>query len=84
MPSERNWRDFIVVILEQKEANTHKRSRWQEIIKLRAEVKRIQIKRAIKESMKQKSLFFKKKINQIDKVLFKLMKRQRISKLNQK
>jgi hypothetical protein len=61
VPSERNWRDFIVVILEQKEANTHKRSSWQEIIKLRAEVKRIQIKRAIKESMKQESLFFKKR-----------------------
>ena len=39
--------------LEQKEANTPKRSRWQEIMKLRAEINQIETKRTIyKESAK--------------------------------
>ena len=33
--------------LEQKEANSSKRSRWQEIIKLRAEINQVEIKRTI-------------------------------------
>jgi hypothetical protein len=33
--------------LEQKEANTSKRSRWQEIIKLRAEINQVETKRTI-------------------------------------
>jgi hypothetical protein len=33
--------------LEQKEANTHKRSRQQEIIKLRAEINHVETKRTI-------------------------------------
>jgi hypothetical protein len=33
--------------LEQKEANTPKRSRWQEIIKLRAEIDQVETKRTI-------------------------------------
>ena len=36
-----------VKALEQKEADTHKRSRWQEIIKLRAEINQIGTKRTI-------------------------------------
>jgi hypothetical protein len=38
--------------LEQKEANTPKRRRWQEIIKLRAEINQLETKRSIKESSK--------------------------------
>jgi hypothetical protein len=33
--------------LEQKEANTPKRSRWQEIIKIRAEINQVETKRTI-------------------------------------
>ena len=33
--------------LEQKEANTPKRSRWQEIVKLRAEINQVETKRTI-------------------------------------
>jgi hypothetical protein len=33
--------------LEQKEANSPKRSRWQEIIKLRSEINQIETKRSI-------------------------------------
>jgi hypothetical protein len=36
--------------LEQKEANTHKRSRQQEIIKLRAEINQIETKRTIRRT----------------------------------
>jgi len=35
-------------VLEQKEANTPKRSRWQEIIKLRAEINQVEAKRTIR------------------------------------
>jgi hypothetical protein len=38
--------------LEQKEANSPKRSRWQEIIKLRSEVNQIETKELYKESTK--------------------------------
>jgi hypothetical protein len=38
--------------LEQKEANIPKRSRWQEIIKLRAEINQIETKELYKESTK--------------------------------
>jgi hypothetical protein len=44
--------------LEQKEANTPKRSRWQEIIKLRAEINQIETKRTIQRINKTKSSFF--------------------------
>jgi hypothetical protein len=37
---------------EQKEANTPKRSRWQEIIKLRAEINQIETKELYNESRK--------------------------------
>jgi hypothetical protein len=39
-------------VLEQKEANTPNRSRWQEIIKLRTEINQVETKRTIKESTK--------------------------------
>jgi hypothetical protein len=41
--------------LEQKEANTPKRSRWQEIIKLRAENNQIETKRTIQRINKTRS-----------------------------
>ena len=40
--------------LEQKEANSPKRTRWQEIIKLRAEINKIETKKTIHESMRQR------------------------------
>jgi hypothetical protein len=52
--------------LEQKEANTFKRSRWQEIIKRRAEINQVETKRAIQRINKSRSCYFKK-INNIDK-----------------
>jgi hypothetical protein len=51
--------------LEQKEANTPKRSRWQEIITLRAEINQIEIKRTIERTNKNRSWFFEK--NQRDR-----------------
>jgi hypothetical protein len=51
--------------LEQKEANSPKRSRWQEIIKLKAEINHIETKRTIHRINQTRSWFFKK--NQQDK-----------------
>jgi hypothetical protein len=60
--------------LEQKEANTPKRSRLQEKIKLRAEINQVNIcqsKRTIQRINKTRSWFFEK-INNIDKPLARL------------
>ena len=46
--------------LEQKESNTLKRSRWQEIIKLRAEINQVETKRTIQRINKTRSWFFEK------------------------
>jgi hypothetical protein len=62
--------------LDQKEANTPKRNRQQETIKLRSEVNKLSTKRTIKRIDKTKSWFFEK-INKIDKPLTKVTKRQR-------
>jgi hypothetical protein len=43
---------------EQKEANTPKRSRWQEIIKLRAEINQVETKRTIQRINQTRSWFF--------------------------
>ena len=51
--------------LEQKEENTPKRSRWQEIIKLRAEVNQVETKRTIQRINKTRNWFFEK--NQQDR-----------------
>lgn len=56
--------------LEQKVANTPKRSRQQGIIKLRADIKQVLTKRTIQRINKTKSWFFAK-INKIDKCLAK-------------
>jgi hypothetical protein len=64
--------------LEQKEANTPKRSRQQEIIKLRAEIHQIETKRTISRTNKTKSWFFEK-INKIGKPLARLTRGHRDS-----
>jgi hypothetical protein len=46
--------------LEQKQANTPKRSRWQETLKLRAEINQIDTKRAKKKKKKGHCWFFEK------------------------
>jgi hypothetical protein len=65
--------------LEQKEANTTKRSRWQEIIKLRAEVNQVETKTTIQRINKTRSCFFVEKINKIDKPLARLARGHRDS-----
>ena len=62
--------------LEQKEANSPKRTRGQKIIKLRAEINKIETKKTIQRINETKSWFFEK-INKIDKPLSKLTKRHR-------
>ena len=54
--------------LELKEANSPKRSRWQEIIKLRAEINQVETRRTIQRINQMMSWFFEK-INKIDKPL---------------
>jgi hypothetical protein len=46
--------------LEQKEANSPKRSRWQEIIKFRAEINQVETKRTIQRINQTRSWFFEK------------------------
>jgi hypothetical protein len=59
--------------LEQKEANTPKRSRRQEITKLRAEINQLETKRTIQRINKTKIWFFEK-INKIVKSLANQLK----------
>jgi hypothetical protein len=51
--------------LEQKEANTFKRSQWQGIIKLMAEINQVETKRTIQRINKTRNWFFEK--NQQDR-----------------
>jgi hypothetical protein len=53
--------------LAKKEANSPKRSRRQEIIKLRAEINQVETKRPIPRINQTRSWFFEK-INKIDKL----------------
>jgi hypothetical protein len=62
--------------LHHKEANTPKRSRQQEIIKLRAEISQVETKRTIQRINKIRSWFFKK-INKIDEPLARLTRGHR-------
>jgi ribosomal protein L34E len=64
--------------LEQKEANLPKRSRWQEIIKLRAEINQVETKRTIQRINQTRSWFFEK-INKIDKPLDRITRGHRDS-----
>ena len=63
--------------LEHKEANTPERSRCQEILKLRAEINKLETRR-IQRINETKSWFFEK-INRIDKPLSSLTKQQRVT-----
>jgi hypothetical protein len=64
--------------LEQKEANSPKRSRRQEIIKHRAEINQVETKRTIQRINQTRSWFFEK-INKIDKPLARLTRGHRDS-----
>ena len=64
--------------IEQKEANTPKRSSWQEIIKLRSEINPVETKRAIQRIYKIRS-WFVEKIKEIDKPLTRLTRGHRYS-----
>jgi hypothetical protein len=52
--------------VEQKEANSPKRSRGQEIIKFRGEINQVETKRTIQRINQTRNWFFEK-INKIDK-----------------
>ena len=62
--------------LEQKEENSPKWSRQQEIIKLRAEINQVETKRTIQKIIQTRSWFFEK-INKIDKPLARLTRGHR-------
>jgi hypothetical protein len=64
--------------LEQKEANSPKRSRLQEIIKLKGEINQLETRRTIQRINQMRSWFFEK-INKIDKPLAKLTRGHRNS-----
>ncbi|KAL6049574.1 hypothetical protein STEG23_029931 [Scotinomys teguina] len=64
--------------LEIEEAKSPKRNRLKEIIKLRAEINKIETKKTIQRINETKSWFFEK-INKINKPLSRLTKRQRES-----
>ncbi len=57
--------------LEQNEANSTKRNRWQEIIKLKGEFNQLETRRTIQRINLMRSWFFEK-INKIDKHLARL------------
>jgi len=69
--------------LEQKEANSPNRSRWQEIIRLRADINHVETKRTIQRINKTRSWFFEK-INKIDKPLARLIRGHRDNIQNNK
>ena len=67
--------------LEQKEADIPKKSRRQEIIKIRAEIDQIETKRTIQRINKTKNWFFEN-INRIEKTLARLTReKERVYKL---
>jgi len=66
-----------------KDANTSKRSRWQDIIKLMAKINQVETKRSIQISLliNKTRNWFLEKINKIDKLLARLTSGHRVSKL---
>ena len=64
--------------LEQKEANSPKRSRSQETIELRGEINQVETRRTIQRINQRRSWFFEK-INKIDKPLARLTRGHRES-----
>jgi hypothetical protein len=69
--------------LEQKEANSSKTGRCQEIGKLRAEINQVETKRTLQRIIQTRS-WFSEKINKIDKPLASLASRHRDSILVKK
>ena len=67
---------WFEIFFSQKETNSPKRTRWQEIIKLRAEINKIKTKKTIKRINETKKWFFEK-IKKIEQPLSKLTTRQR-------
>jgi hypothetical protein len=67
--------------LKQKEANTPKRIRCQEIIKLRAEMNQVETHRTIQRINKTRSWYFEK-VNKIDKPLARLTRGHRVYNQN--
>ena len=70
-------------VLEQKEANRHKRSRQQEITKIRVEINQLETKSTIQRINKTRSWFFEK-INKTHKSLARLTRWHRDSIQNNK
>jgi hypothetical protein len=64
--------------LEKKEENSHRRSRRQEIIKLKGEINQVETRRTIQRINQTRSWFFEK-INKIDKPLVRLTRGHRDS-----
>jgi hypothetical protein len=64
--------------LEEKETNSLKRSRQQEIIKLRAEINQVETKRTIQRNNQTRSCFFEK-TNKIEKPLARMTRGHRDS-----
>jgi hypothetical protein len=64
--------------LEQREANSSKGSRQQEIIRIRAEINQVETKRTVQRINQTRSRFFEK-INKIDKPLTRLTRGHRNS-----
>ena len=64
--------------LEQNESNSPKRSRRQEIIKLRGKINQVERRRTIQRIKQRRSWFFEK-INKIDKPLARLTRGYRAS-----
>ena len=76
---ERAYTNSLTVhleVLEQKEANSPKRSRRQEIIKLRGEINQVETRRTFQRINQTRSWFFEK-INKIDKPLARLTRGHR-------
>jgi hypothetical protein len=80
---EKAYTSSLTAHLKLKEANSPKRSRWQEIIKLMAEINQVEIKRTIQRINETRSWFFEK-INNIDKPLARLTRGHRDSILTNK
>jgi hypothetical protein len=81
MKLERSYTNNLTAYLralEQKEANTPKRSRMQEILKLRSEINQVETKGTIQRINKFKSWLFER-INKTDNSLAKLTKGLRVS-----
>jgi hypothetical protein len=82
VPPKRNWREHTSSLtthlkaLGQKESNSPKRSRWQEIIKLRGEINQVETRRTIQRNNLTRSWFFEKN-NKIDKPLARLTRGHR-------